>query len=155
MTAYSFMHCPGYGQFYLQDPVHYDTRATASFTKADVDQRFHVGRGIVTVFVISQGSELPIDVETLPVQAPVSADDQWDWIVECSLEARSDCLVLAGCPDGPEYGRFGTIPVKPGHHGVRVYYGGLHTTDEHGDSKDFYRIEIWPGAPMPGLSVRI
>jgi len=106
------------------------------------------------VFVISQGSEIPVLVESLPAEPPVTDSEQWDWIIECSLEAGSDSLVLAGCPDGPVFGRFGTIPVSPGHYGVRVYYGGQDTTDDRGCSKDFYRIEIWPGRPIPGIVVK-
>ena len=148
------VHSPCYGQFYLQDPIEYDNLATAGFTKDDVDRKFHVGKGIVTVFVISQGSDIPIVMESVPVQLPVTDSEQWDWIIECSLEAGSGSLVLAGCPDGPEYGRFGTIPVSVGHYGVRVYYGGQDTTDEKGCSKDFYRIEIWPSVPIPGHVVK-
>jgi hypothetical protein len=154
MVTYSFVHSPGLGQFYLQDPVEYDNLAKASFTKADVDRKFHVGKGIITVFVISQGSEIPIVVESVPAQLPVQAREQWDWIIECSLEAGSGSLVLAGCPDGPEYGRFGAIPISPGNYGVRVYYGGQDTTDDQGCSKDFYRIEIWPSVPIPGSVVK-
>lgn len=154
MTTYSFVHSPGYGQFYLQDPIEYDNLATAGFTKDDVDRKFHVGKGIVTVFVISQGSDIPIVVESVPAQPPVTDSEQWDWIVECSLEAGSGSLVLAGCPDGPEYGRFGTIPVSVGHYGVRIYYGGQNSTDQQGCSKDFYRIEIWPSGPIPGSVIK-
>lgn len=154
MTVYSFVHSPGYGQFYLQDPVHYDFLATASFTKSDIDRKFHVGKGILTVFVISQFSEIPIVVETVATHPPVTEAEQWDWIIECSLEVESTSMVLAGCPDGPEYGRFGTIPVDPGHYVVRVYYGGQDSTDEQGGSKDFYRIEIRSGEPMQGVVVK-
>ncbi len=154
MTTYSFVHSPGYGQFYLQDPVEYDNLATAGFTKADVDRKFHVGKGIVTVFVISQGSEIPIMVESVPAQPSLKDSEQWDWIIECSLESGSGFLVLAGCPDGPEFGRFGTIFVTPGYYGVRVHYGGQDTTDEQGCSKDFYRIQIWPSGPIPGVVVK-
>lgn len=154
MTIYSFVHSPGYGQFYLQDPVQYDFLATASFTKSDIDRKFHVGKGILTVFVISQFSEIPIEVETVAGQPPVTNGEQWDWIIECSLEVGSHSMVLAGCPDGPEFGRFGTIPVNPGRYRVRVYYGGQDTTDDGGGSKDFYRIETWPGGPIPEIVVK-
>jgi hypothetical protein len=148
METHRFVHSPGYGQFYLQDPVHYDVTATSTFSKEDIERGFHVGAGILSVFVISQWTEIPIEAQVFPDPPPVDGVSQWDRIIECSLEVRSDYLALAGCPDGPQYGTFGRISVAPGHYGVRVHYGGQDTTDDKGETADFYLIQIWPSQPF-------
>jgi hypothetical protein len=144
MDAYSFRHSPGYGQFYIQDPIHYDVEATAKFTKEDFELGFHLGDGILSVFVVSQGTEIPVEVQAFSEPPPREEAPKWDRFIESSLALKSDCLVLAGCPDGPQYGTFGRIPVAPGHYNVRIYYGGQDTTDDRGETADYYLIQVWP-----------
>jgi hypothetical protein len=144
MDTYTFKHSPGYGQFYIMDPIHYDAEATAKFSRADIDRGFHVGAGILSVFVVSQWTEIPIEVQVFSDPPSREEEPKWYRIIQGSLELKSDCLVLAGCPDGPQYGTFGRMPLKPGQYGVRVHYGGQNTTDDQGETADFYLIQVWP-----------
>jgi hypothetical protein len=144
MKSNIFKHTPNYGQFYVQDPVHYDYESTARLTREDIDLGFYVGEGMITVFVISQYSEIPIEVEVMAEPPTVDDFSKWDRVVEGSLTLKSGHLALVGCPDGPEYGTFGKIDLAPGSYAVRVYYGGQDTVQENGDTLDFYKLEIWP-----------
>jgi len=142
------IHEPSYGQFYLQDPHHFDGMATAGFTGEDLARRFHCGAGIITVFVVSEFSPITIEVEIMEGPSHQLSTAGWDRIVECPLKVSSSSIVCAACPDGPEYGTFGTLPCMPGNYAVRIHYGGQHTHQDDGHTSDFYRIELWKSPPF-------
>jgi hypothetical protein len=141
-------HEPGYGQFYLQDPDAFDMMATSQFTEDDIDRKYHQGKGIITVFVISQGSPITIDLELLAGPPDQLSTTGWDRIIECPIDIESPVVVLASCPDGPQYGKFAELACPPGSYAARIFYGGQDTFDANGDSKDFYRIELWQSEPF-------
>lgn len=146
-------HTPAYGQFYLQDPEEYDAMATAQFTQGDFNRRFHCGEGIITIFVTSEFSPVSIECELLPGQPENLSASGWDRIVECTVRLKSSSLVLAGCPDGPQYGRFGEISCNPGVYGARIYYGGQTIVHNDGSTGDFYRIELWRSEPFEAREI--
>ncbi|MDQ7826232.1 MAG: hypothetical protein RDV48_25745 [Candidatus Eremiobacteraeota bacterium] len=146
-------HTPAYGQFYLQDPVHYDEMATARFTERDFSRRFHCGQGIVSIFVISEFSPISVEVELLPGPPEHLFTPGWDRIIECTVSIKSSSFVLAGCPDGPHYGRFGEIPCTPGEYAARVFYGGQTAFHHDGSTGDFYRIELWRSEPFEAREI--
>ncbi len=141
MSLYKLKHTPGYFQFYVQDPEHFVNKYT---TDKDVARRYMVSEGMVAVFVISEFTEIAIDLElfsTTPIEQDFAA---WDKVVEFPLLVRSKEIVLCGCPDGPRYGRFAAVDVTPGSYRLRVSYGGQDTRQIDGSSADFYRVQLWP-----------
>jgi hypothetical protein len=137
-------HVPGYGQFYIQDPRDYEAELGTNFEQAIGSTRLYCGEGQLAVFVVSEYTELPITVDFHPKPPPSDASAKWDRVVECSLDIASGHIVFAGCPDGPIYGKFGEIVVRPGRYRIRVHYGGQSTVQLDGSSSDFYLVQIWP-----------
>jgi len=98
-------------------------------------------------FALSVGTntygEVPVDIEVLDAPSQLSFDD-WDHIVEASIDISSGILEVSGCPD-PEPDA--TIQVLPGIYEVRVYFRGLSGgRDDGGDYMgDSYLIHLWQG----------
>ncbi len=138
------VHEPQYGQFFLEDPE--STHQTDDYSMEELEKiRLAARDGLIAVFVQSEFSEIPIVLEVKLVPCPLDQSSAWDRIVEAPLTIESGSAVLAGCPDGPIYGKFGEIQLPPGDYVVRVYFGGQETLQPDGSTKDFYRIELWPG----------
>jgi hypothetical protein len=136
-------HVPGYGQFYIQDP-----NGTADFDFDEVNRaiestRLYCGERLLTTFVASEYTEIPITVAFSPKPPTPDASRKWDRVVECSIDIPSGRIVFAGCPDGPVYGRFGEVAVKPGSYRFRVHFGGQDSAQIDGSTSDFYLVQIW------------
>jgi hypothetical protein len=80
-------------------------------------------------------------------QEPAPDFSDWDHVVECSLEAGSGRIIVAGTMDYlPDAAR---VALAPGAYRVRVSYGGLDSLSADGlDGADHYRVQLWPGAPL-------
>jgi hypothetical protein len=89
---------------------------------------------------------VPVTVEVLDAE-PHSDLDCWDHVTECSLEAPSGRIVIAGCTDYfPDAAR---IQVEPGAYRARISYGSLDTLSEDGlDGDDRYRVQLWQAPPI-------
>jgi hypothetical protein len=145
MLRVTLWHEPQYFQFFVQDPAAdgsdvFDPRTTNLIES----QRFVCGDGMLIVRVISEYTRIPITVEFDRDVPPAIDLDQWDRVIECSLDIRSSEIVFAGCPDGPVHGRFGALAVHPGRYRLRVCYGGQNTVQSDGETGDHYLIQIWP-----------
>ena len=133
---------PEYLQFYLGD---------GSADLVDLEWTEETDRllliaapGIVGVGTISCRA-VPVVLE-IATEAPEDDLRPWDQVLECSLTASTDFLVVAQLFDNgvPDARRF---DLKRGTYRVRVYYGDLDTAVSNGFGSDHYRIVLWPGAP--------
>lgn len=90
-----------------------------------------------------RSAKLPITVEVLD-HSPGDEDlDDWDRVVEASIELPSGTLVLNG-PTAPR-NKAAEIYTAPGTYRIRHYTAGLDTiTDDALQGDDHYRIRLWP-----------
>lgn len=147
MLRATLWHEPQYFQFLVQDPAADGKDVFNARASEQVEaQRFACGEGILIVRVRSEYTRIPITVE-FDRELPLETDlDQWDRVIECSLDVKSTEIVFAGCPDGPIHGRFGELAVAPGRYRLRVCYGGQEAVQPDGETGDHYLIQIWPSA---------
>ncbi len=128
-----------YFQFYIQDEPADGDLSDAWHAEAE-SRMLAVASGTVGIGTV-RNMDVSVSV-LLHDEAPISAFDDSDHVVECSISVTSDRLVLAGCTDYfPDAAR---IKVVPGTYRVRVSYKGLTTVSSDGmDGSDSYLLELW------------
>jgi len=129
-----------YHQFYLQD----DDRSLGDLSDAwtlEATQRLlAVARGVVGIGT-ARNTTVPVVVEILET-APEPDLNDWDQVVEASLEIATGRIVVAGCTDyWPDAAR---IDVRPGRYRVRSSCAGLNSVTSALDGNDRYRVQLWP-----------
>jgi hypothetical protein len=130
-----------YNQFYMGDASFEGDTGTADFWSPDaVALKLAVSPpGLVGVGT-ARYEFVPIVVEVV-TRPPLDEPDQWDHVVEASLELPSELLAIDGCtsyrPDSSPH-----IELPPGTYRLRVSYAGLNSFDE-----DWYRVVLWPQSP--------
>jgi hypothetical protein len=134
-----------YFQFYLQDESA-DGDLSDSWTREAVERLLAIAPGTIGVGTVRNMS-VPVVVEI----AETTPDDdvsEWDQVNECSLEAPSGRVVIAGCTDYfPDATR---IELPPGSYRARIYYGKLNALSaDRLDGDDHYRINLWSAALRP------
>ena len=82
-----FNHAPSYFQFYLQDLQNHTI--DYGLSDSDIENRYRVEDGIISVLVISEFKEIPIEVEVLSASPRDTSEQHWDKIVECQLKFTS------------------------------------------------------------------
>ncbi len=134
-----------YFQFYLQDE-----RASGdlseSWTQEAVDRLLATAPGTIGVGTV-RNMDVPVVVEI----AEKSPDDDlvaWDHVNECSIDAPSGRLVVAGCTDYfPDAAR---IELPAGIYRARSYYGNLTSVSRDGlEGRDHYRLTLWQASDEP------
>lgn len=145
MLKVTFWHEPDGFQFYIQDPVAEigDIGGERIYNEL-TQRRFVCGSNIAIICVVSEFSEIPVTVQYDQIALKPENFDEWDRVIEFSLETESKEIVFASCPDGPIYGRFGTLEVNSGCYRLRLYYGGQNTVQPDGTTSDYYLVQIWP-----------
>jgi hypothetical protein len=134
-----------YFQFYLQDEsVKGDL--SESWTQEAVDRLLATAQGTVGVGT-ARNMTVPVVVEIADA-APDDDTSVWDQVNECTLEAPSGRVVIAGCTDYfPDAAR---IELPPGPYRARIYYGQLNALRANGlEGDDHYKIVLWSAAPGP------
>jgi hypothetical protein len=134
-----------YFQFYLQDEsVKGDL--SESWTQEAVDRLLATAPGTVGVGTV-RNTIVPVVVE-IGDAAPEDDIGEWDQVNECTLEAPSGRVVIAGCTDYlPDAAR---IELPPGAYRARIYYGQLNAVSPDGlKGDDHYKIVLWGAAPGP------
>jgi hypothetical protein len=121
-----------YHQFYLQDEAS-PGDLTEAWTAQAVADRMAVGNGVVGIGTESKDT-VRVEVELL-TSRPNSDLARWDHVTECSLDASSGRLLVAGCTDYVPDARRVSVP------GGRV---GLRTSHRYGP-REQYRVQLWPG----------
>jgi hypothetical protein len=132
-----------YFQFYLQDEGARGIDG-ASWTEAAVVARLALERD---AFAVSTARNMDVPVEVVICDAEPDLDlSGWDHVVAFSVDFPSGQVIVAGCTDyRPDAER---MNVPPGRYAARVLYANLDRLSPDGlDGEDFYRVELWPGAP--------
>jgi len=142
-----------YFQFYLQDE-RASRDLSESWTQEAVDRLLATAPGTIGVGTV-RNMDVPVVVEI----AEKPPDDDlmaWDQVNECSIDAPSGRLVVAGCSDYfPDAAR---IELSAGTYRARIYYGNLTSLSGNGlEGRDHYRLTLWqaPDEPLKVLKQRI
>jgi hypothetical protein len=137
-----------YFQFYIQDEAA-DGDLSDSWSEEAVSRLLAVAPGVVGIGTV-RNMEVPVAVSILATEAVLKLED-WDHVVECSLEVGSTRLVIAGCTDYlPGAAR---IPVAPATYRLRACYAGLDSLSKDGlEGNDRYEIQLWPA---PAIEPRV
>ena len=136
-----------YGQFYVYDAGEglADPRRAEVFNRQSLGRGLAVARTFMAVFTIRQAGDVPIEVEALGTK-PLPELDAWDHVVEGSIEVPSGRLVIGSWDDtGPTL----EVTVPPGSCRVRVRAHGLDETDDPGEERDAYTLQVWTEPPSP------
>lgn len=69
--------------------------------------------------------------------------DDWDQVIQCNINVPTGKILVTGATEDPELAK--RLEIRPGHYGVRIFWGGLDTVDELGfEGDDYYKIMMWP-----------
>ncbi len=132
-----------YFQFYLWDA---DERPNApeDYDGEDIRSRIKAAPFVVVIQPI-RNREVPVEIE-LPPAPPLLVLDDWDHVVEASIDLPSGRLEIHECTGGS----IDILSVTPGSYRVRACFAGLGTLSEDGlDGDDHYHITLWPASPAP------
>lgn len=141
MIKVTLWHTPTYFQFWVLGGL--DSPSLGAFQLAELERsKFFSLRNLLVVSVVSEFSEIPIQVEFDRFGPDPIVDARWDRIIECPLEVNAGCIEFQSCV-GEVFGR---LEVQSGSYRLRVCYGGQATFQLSGESQDFYLIQIWPSA---------
>jgi hypothetical protein len=139
MKKYNFNLFADYFQFYIQDE-----QANGDLSEAWDDEatknRIALAPGVIGVGT-ARNMDVPVEI-IISEKIPECSHDEYDIINECSIEIKSEKLVVAGCTDYfPDAKR---IEINPGIYKVRIYYKNLDTVSKVGfDGEDEYLIVLW------------
>jgi hypothetical protein len=129
-----------YHQFYLQDDDQSLGDLSNAWTKEATERLLAVAPGVVGIGT-ARNATVPVVVEVLDA-APQPDLDDWDNVVEATLEITTGRIVVAGCTDyWPDAAR---IDVRPGRYRVRSSAAGLNSITSALDGNDRYRLQLWP-----------
>jgi hypothetical protein len=130
-----------YYQFYLQDEQA-DGDLSDSWTEQAIKDSLALTLGTIGIGTASN-MDVPVTVEVHNSE-PENDFDEWDRIIECSIDVPSGKIVIAGCTDYfPDSAR---ISIEPGVYQARIFYGELDSLSEDGcDGNDKYKVALWLG----------
>jgi len=134
-----------YHQFYLQDESAVGDLSD-SWTQEATARMLAIAPGTIGIGTV-RDLTVPVVVE-ISDSEPVEDTSTWDQVNECTLDAQSGRIVIAGCTDYfPDAAR---IEVSPGSYRARLYYGNLDALSDDGlDGDDHYKVTLWRAAPGP------
>lgn len=138
---YSFEIFADYHQFYLMDNEK-EPEYPSDVTELDCSNMAKVAPYIVAVYT-TRNMTVPVTVRIHDAD-PGANLNEWDHVVECSVDVPSGRLVVIGCTDYlPDARR---LEMQPGMYQVRLCYGKLDTlSDNHLDGDDYYVVDLWLG----------
>ncbi len=141
---YEFELFADYHQFYLQDEQA-DCDLSDSWTEQASKDLFAIAVGMIGIGT-ARNLDVPVTVE-IHNSEPENDFDEWDHVIECSVDIPSGKIVVAGCTDYfPDAAR---ISVESGVYRARVFYGELDSLSADGcDGKDQYKVALWLGATI-------
>lgn len=129
-----------HNQFYIYDKASEGNMASRNFWTNDAFQdRLAIESGILGVGTECYGP-VKAEVYVLKKKPQETNFEQYDHVVEGSLEVKSEEIEILNCPDSSVELK---IHIVPGTYRVRAYSSNLKSVvgDE---GEDFYKIEIWP-----------
>jgi hypothetical protein len=142
---YNFTIFADYFQVYVADETmglqYYDMWTETAY----FEERVAVASGMIGISTV-RNMNVPVEVEVRESQ-PIDPFQEWDQVVDCSIETRSGKLAVGGPgldDDVPP------ITVEPGTYRARIFFGRLDTLSSDGtEGDDRYRIVLWPGKITP------
>lgn len=140
MQSYEFELFADYFQFYLQDEKAKGD-LSESWTEEATQRLLAIAPDTIGVGTV-RNMTVPVIVE-IQEEEPTETFDNWDHVVECTLNIPTGKMIIAGCTDYfPDAAR---IKVQAGCYRARIFYGGLDTLRGNGlDGDDHYKIVLWP-----------
>ena len=133
----------GYNQFYLiSDPKHVGSDDPDFWSKEAYRERLAVAPFTLTIGTDTYG-KVPVDIDVLESPSQLSLDD-WEHVVEASIDISSGTLEVSGCPDSEPLAR---LEMPQGIYVARVFCRGLSEFPDDGGSYngDSYLIHLWRG----------
>lgn len=148
MSRYELVLFADYHQFYIQDE-NVDGNLSDAWTDAAVERLLALAPGTVGIGTV-RNVDVPVTITVLAQQPSFDAE-QFDHVVECSIDVESGSIVVAGCTDYfPDAVR---IKLSSGSYRVRVSFEGLDSLSDDGqEGNDQYHLQLWP-APMGPVNI--
>jgi hypothetical protein len=139
---YEFELFPDYYQFYLQDEQTIGDLSDSWLDRAN-EGCFALVPGTISVATVQNRRDVPVIVEIHDGE-PENNFDEWDWVIDISIDIPSGKIVVAGCTDYfPDAAR---ISVEPGSYRARVFYGELNSVSvDDCEGNDKYKVALWLG----------
>jgi|SRR5947209_16165957 len=144
---------PDHFQFYLE-AEDADPDFESLWDQRKIAEALAAGYGIIAVRTARYDGETEVALE-LADSRPADSLDEWDKVMECSIQVESGAVLLSAPEDGL-YEETRT-PVPPGIYRALVYYGNLDLAPDGGaelEGRDYYRIVLWPGPPIPLRTIK-
>lgn len=137
---YNFTIFADYFQVYVADETmgldYYDM-----WTDAAYEAMVAVASGMIGISTV-RNMDVPVEVEVRESQ-PLDSFQDWDQVVDCSIETTSGKVAVGGPGLDDEYPR---ITLEPGTYRARIFFADLDTLSPDGlEGDDRYRIILWPG----------
>lgn len=145
-SEYEFIVAAEDYQFYLQD-----SKAETVFRENMHDELMQdlvtVGDRIIAIGTV-RPTEVQIIVEVLNDEPEEEDLEDWDQVVEASIDLPSGTMVITNNIEDFELAA--RVVLQAGTYRMRIFYGMLDEVDDEGfEGEDFYRIMMWP-ARMDG-----
>jgi len=136
-----------YHQFYLEDEN--SPHNTGDIWSQEAFERM-LGTEIGLIAIGTARREtVPVSVEFHDGE-PVLELEKYSRVNECSLEVKSEKLIISGCTDYlPDAER---IEVEPSNYRIRILYGNLESVVEEWSGEDFYILQLWKDSETRGVS---
>lgn len=129
----------GYGQFYLNDKGEGDTGSINFWSDEAFNDKLAVEKGILGISLENSEGIVKCELEILNEKSLISDFNNFDHVVEASLEIETGLLQVNDCP-------FSILileeNIEIGNYRVRVYFNNLKTAYSE-NPEDFYKIEMW------------
>lgn len=128
-----------YGQFYLNDKDQGDTGSPDFWTNEAFNDKLAVERGVLGISLENSEGIVQGELEILTSKSLVSDFNDFDHVVEATLEIKTGFLQINDCP-------FSNLvleeKIENGNYRVCIYYCNLESGYSE-NPKDFYKIEMW------------
>jgi len=131
-----------YFQFYVCDGG-FQTDTSTIWNDDATELMLAIGSDLIAVGT-ARNMDVPVTLE-ISNGEPDNDLEQWDQVIECSLNLNSGTLIAFGCTEDPKLAAH--YPIEIGYYVVRISYGNLTDISIDGlDGNDKYRVQLWPGS---------
>jgi hypothetical protein len=128
-----------YAQFYLVDGNEAEISNSLWTDEEDFNSRIEVSGGVMGIRTERSG-KLKVIVEVFDKKPDFESPNEYDHIVECSIEIKSGHLMIKNCPD---FELVKDIRLPVGLYRIRVSSANFSTVDSDYSGEDYYRLSIW------------
>lgn len=146
MQTFEFRVFADYNQFYLHDAE--ANLEVGDFSDEDI-ARMLIARPRLVVVEPLRNNTVPVHL-AIALAPPANASDDWDHVVECSLEITSGQLAVSELGGNVVM----NAKVQPGWYRVRAQFRGLGTLSADGlRGQDEYHLVLWKQPKKEALRV--